>query len=524
MATYEVGNNDGRLLKKRTTMSLEEALEVAENGDLIKIKEDSYLKQETKIVISKSIILLGIATTSEEGQTLPTIGTNIVVDNNAEVTLSRIHLYAKDEPCLLVKDGASVATNEVLMECNRTKEGEPYTVISAKDQAEVNLHKTTIVINSNENVLNKILLENATCIMDKCTINSNIVMNNSYLKCNNSKISKLKSNKNHTIFVDKESEIEIKNSEIKGSINLTDESKARLDGISIVCEQEKWNGLRVLSQSSIIANNIVVENTASEGKNYPVVYIEDSNFELANCTIKPSMICDGNYTVGLKNSRGFIKNSTIEARLHIINSSLQCTDSEVVYNDNNVFFITDNSEVEITSTTVEGGKIEEKTSYPCVKAIKSKIKIIGSTIFQPNYHSAIEIKDSFLELDKFFASSATIIGSEVIIGEAEFAESLSVMNKSKISATCIVIHGEENGKINLYINQESELIADALGFVNLSSPNFKAERNANFYIKNIAMIKCDEEGEVCVDEDDAALLEKYEAGVEYFGEEVKPQA
>ena len=56
--------------------------------------------------------------------------------------------------------------------------------------------------------------------------------------------------------------------------------------------------------SSVVAENVVIENTATEGENYPIVYVkEQSKLELNKITIMPSSIRDGKHKIYVADSK-----------------------------------------------------------------------------------------------------------------------------------------------------------------------------------------------------------------------------
>ena len=91
---------------------------------------------------------------------------------------------------------------------------------------------------------------------------------------------------------------------IQGGLFVKNRAAVTLRNIGIRRQIAKSNCLNVSNGSSVVAENVVIENTATEGENYPIVYVkEQSKLELNKITIMPSSIRDGKHKIYVADSK-----------------------------------------------------------------------------------------------------------------------------------------------------------------------------------------------------------------------------
>jgi len=306
---------------------------------------------------------------------------------------------------------------------------------------------------------------------------------------------------------------------ILAGVCVTNKAKVVLNDICIRVDRDKHNCLTLKQASSVVAKNVLFQNTASQGINYPIVYIEgSSNLELDSVFVNASEIADGNHRVHVQESRCAVHNSTINARISINHSKLTCTNSEVMYAESTAVFAQNDSSVEILSSTISGGKIGDKTSYACMKCVDSKLTLTNSTVFQPQYSAALSLVNTVASANNSRCDSATFSNSKVSLNSTEFMGSLAIKDNSRVSGKDIIIVGRNNGQINLYANKNSSLIVDEISFAWLSTPNIRLEKNVTFEVGKLSVLEHENE-EFLYDENGNLLKLEYGSSIDYFGEE-----
>ena len=105
---------------------------------------------------------------------------------------------------------------------------------------------------------------------------------------------------------------------IAGIIFIKDSAKVVLKNLYIQTKKDKFNTLNVRGKSTLIATNLVIENTEREGTNYPIVYIDENSLvNLNDSLVRQSKIHDSNHRIYVENSTLNINNSTLNAKLYI---------------------------------------------------------------------------------------------------------------------------------------------------------------------------------------------------------------
>ena len=100
-----------------------------------------------------------------------------------------------------------------------------------------------------------------------------------------------------------------------------------------------------------------------------------------------------------------------------------------------------------------------------------------------------------------------------------FEESIFVEENSRFTGDVISIFGRMNGKINLYIAQNSEVKFNLINMGRLSVPPIKVERDSSFDVAKLRQIQYKEEsGSFEIDERKQPVVVAESLEIEYFGE------
>lgn len=307
---------------------------------------------------------------------------------------------------------------------------------------------------------------------------------------------------------------------IETGIFVNNKAEVTLKNLCLRRNFDKKNCLNVKNQSTVNAENLVIENTAADGENYPIVYVHNqSNLSFDNVRVAENAIRDGNHQVYLENSNFDVNNSEINARVYVKHSKINCNNTLVTYFDSNALFIKDNSSAIIKSSEFIGGKVTKEASYSCVMCRNSDLTLDNTVIYQPKYNSALEAIDSVVKLIEGKIDSATFIESEVTSGKAVFTESLALKKETKFKSNSFSILGEDNGRINLFAAEKSSLISEEINFGLLSLPNIKLERDVEFQVGALNKLEYDQGQESFIlGEDGNPIIVTNDLEIEYFGE------
>ncbi|WP_373712780.1 AAA family ATPase [Streptococcus sp.] len=287
--------------------------------------------------------------------------------------------------------------------------------------------------------------------------------------------------------------------------------------------RQKFEGSNVLvvrDNSVVKASNLQLENTAENGENYPIIYVDNhSNLSISDSEIRPSKILDGEHKCTIEDSKVEFLNSSIDAKIQLNNSRYLFESCIVKYSENNAINISDNSEGILRNCLIAGGNNEQDN--PCLRIDSSKITVDSSTIQQANYYCSVYGENSTLFLENAKIDSLFLTNnSEISIGKySEFVESVSLLDRTKLIADTFSIIGKDNDYINLYSAGLSTVEASTIFFGNLSQPNVKIERNVEFKVESLKQIKLNESAEEFELDDEGYFIEVTDlSDIELFGD------
>ena len=326
-------------------------------------------------------------------------------------------------------------------------------------------------------------------------------------------------NKNIAIIgnVDFNSNIEIQNTPVIATgFFVTKGAKVTLKNVIIRIAEEEKNALNIKEKSDFIGENLIIENI-KEGKLYPLVYIhKESKAKLDNVyfRVNSEAICNSY----IEDSDVTINSSVINTSLIVNNSKVSITNSTLEYYKSNVVNIKNNSKVTMFNNFLIGGFVEKDN--PCIAIRDADVEIDSVTIKQPNYYSSLYIVNSKVALSNMRITSINMIGSTVTIDKySVFEENVFVKDNTKFIGNEISILGHENGKINIFVTNNSELRFNTINIGNPMRPPIKIERNVEFNVQSLRLFQYDyDKGDFFINENNQYVLLDKPIDIVYFGE------
>jgi stage V sporulation protein K len=302
-------------------------------------------------------------------------------------------------------------------------------------------------------------------------------------------------------------------------IFVTNGATVTLKDICISRDNASTNGLNVKKGSTVIADNVLIENTASDGKVYPIVYIEgNSEVRFNQVTVKPSLIASDNHQLYVKDSKLELTNTSIAAKIYADHATIHCENVGVEYSKGSTLFSKEDSQITAKNSTFSGGFTSKETVYPCVYCKHSEITLDSCFVVQPDYFGALYTENTKVHLIKGKIDAAQFSTSSVSIEHTIFMGSMAASD-SAIHAGNFFIAGRDNNRINLFVTNKSSLKAENINFGRFSSPNIKIEKNVDFEVDHLNAFQYDVESEkFVVDENNYFITLNKELPIEYFGE------
>lgn len=304
---------------------------------------------------------------------------------------------------------------------------------------------------------------------------------------------------------------------IAGIIFIKDSAKVVLKNLYIQTKKDKFNTLNVRGKSTLIATNLVIENTAQEGTNYPIVYIDENSLvNLNDSLVRQSKIHDSNHRIYVENSTLNINNSTLDAKLYIVNAKVTCDNVGIKYNESNAVIVTKEANAILKNCFITGGVVEN--NWPCLLCKNSTLNISCSSIFQKLSSEACCGANSNINLFNNRIDSGDFSSCKVRSKKTTFVEGLTLYNKTEFTGDRVAILGRKNGKINLFADSNSKIQIDELSFGTTSNPNIKINRNVDFFVKKAYVLNYDPKNEEFIIDDNGRIkIVNDKLRIEYFG-------
>ena len=306
--------------------------------------------------------------------------------------------------------------------------------------------------------------------------------------------------------------------EIRTGVFVRKGAEVTLKNVAIRLNREKSNALNVKDLAAIVGEGLIIENAVKTGENYPIIYADDNaSIKLSKSVVRPSSL--EVHKVYAKDAKLDINASVIYASITMYNTKFKIDNTTVDYNASNTLSIKEKSKGSMYNNLIKGGDV--KDNIPCVFIKESEVSINSSTIFQPNYSSALCVINSTVNLTNIATSSAKIYDRAVVRVDEHsiFEESIFVEENSRFTGDVISIFGRMNGKINLYIAQNSEVKFNLINMGRLSVPPIKVERDSSFDVAKLRQIQYKEEsGSFEIDERKQPVVVAESLEIEYFGE------
>lgn len=415
MAYYKVGPDNSTFFSKRTTWELLDAINVAEDGDIIEITNSYYYESDISIKIDKNISIIGEIVGPENNQKLPIIHTGIFVSNGSHVTIKNLILRRDREKVNVVNiKENSTFIGENLLIANTVEEGELYPVI--------------------------------------------------YCDCSNLELNDIHLSENH------------------------------LDKHKLYANNSKINIYNSLLKSTVYIENCSLSLSETDFEDIPekttAIYSESSKVEIGNCEFSN--------------------------RLYFKKSSLHVTNITIKTDDTNAIVIANKSTAKIENCMFSN----KSEKSPCCFIEDSNLTVNTTTITQPNNTAALYCKNANINVSRIHTSSIQSSSSNIVISDySTIEEGVYLYNNTKISGSEISILGKENGKVNFFADNKSNINLDIINFGIPSSPTVKIERNVDFNVNILNFLQFNEETQdfYLNDNNQHIILDK-EVDISYFGE------
>lgn len=260
---------------------------------------------------------------------------------------------------------------------------------------------------------------------------------------------------------------------IIGRLHITNGATVVFQDLWFECNQEKTNILNCKAGAKVRLVNVVLENSITQGKAYPVIYAENEvelTLEKVQTKINENI-----------NGEIYAKNCTVTAnqckfincKIGLSKSELEMTYSKVNSKVSNVINAVDSK---VTMDAVEINGCSSDLNYPAIWGNNSSFTVKNSTILKPQYDAAVYlIKNSCFEADLSSVTSIDGYNSRVILKNSTVKEFLGIQDESYAYVDGKVdFLGQNEEKVDIYVGNKSAVLGEKFCFNRVINPNMKA--------------------------------------------------
>lgn len=297
------------------------------------------------------------------------------------------------------------------------------------------------------------------------------------------------------------------------------QATVKFENLMWTLSTDQSNALLVCEQATVHAVRCVFSNVATSGENYPIIYVDGGSYlEMLGSKVNLGSNPD--------NHRLYVEQSTIRLHDCLIEASLVLSQdtkylieaTQIIYPFGNVLNCEGNSSGKAINTIFRGGVASE--NVPCVYLENSQLNLADVQIRQSKYDSALCALDSHITVTKTTIDSLSIYRSQMAVPSfVVFSESCAIKDNSILQGGEAGFFGYENGKVNLFASEGSQIELKRIFMAQLSQPAIKLERNVSFSVPTIKVVKFDSVKQTIVGDEQGNFVEEpIEISIERFGD------
>lgn len=343
MAYYKVGPDNSSFFSKRTTWELLDAINVAEDGDIIEVDNSYVYNSENAISINKSISIIGKVDESENSQLQPIIINQIHIDNGVTVTIKNFSISINKEKAnaITIKDKSALIGENLFIE-NTSKKDKLSPIIGCVN-SNLKLIETSILANNLS--VSAIYARDSNLNIYDSSFEAKLEIENSTLFISNTDFENIP--QNQIAINTNGSEVKVDSCKFSNKLNF---EKSNLHVTNTTIKTDDTNAISIKNKSTVKIENSLFSNKSEK---YPCCYVEESNL-----TTNSSTFIQPNNTVTL-----YCKNANINiSRIHT--SSIYSRSSSIIISDYSTIeegvYLYENTKIsgrEISILGKENGKV-----------------------------------------------------------------------------------------------------------------------------------------------------------------------
>lgn len=246
----------------------------------------------------------------------------------------------------------------------------------------------------------------------------------------------------------------------------------------------------VTTKSNATFNNCIVNDTDVNQKMVLILAENKSHLTMIDSWTYPQS-SDLRKTVKVLDSQGTFQNSTFYSTLTFEQSEIQILNCTMKYDGRNVIS-SSSSKLVIKDSYIEGGNIEQRNPAFWIK--NSSVTVKSSSIIQKvsndqsneNFTNAVYTMDSHLIFSDCTVSALSINNSKLFMSSSVIKYVLVIQNLSLARVKKFVdFHGEYDKRVDLFISDNSALIADEIKVHRIARPNIRVNLRSDLYINQL---------------------------------------
>ncbi|MBK0348972.1 AAA family ATPase [Aerococcaceae bacterium zg-ZJ1578] len=231
--------------------------------------------------------------------------------------------------------------------------------------------------------------------------------------------------------------------------------------------------------------SVVFENDSKNFSNFLIIADQKSNLNLNDFEVKYS---EKGEVIKVQNESNLnvSDSQNLWCKFDIESSKAEIDNSNISYHNGNVIWVKNNSEVLIRNSTITS-TVQNEKNWPAVYIGNSAITTENCIIKQENYECALYVIDrSVLQSTNDIIYSLGLEETVAYLNGTTFEYCLLAYKKSHIiSQKGIIIKGTLDRLIDLFLSEDSSLIANQLEINRLANPNIRLGNRVLAYVQSL---------------------------------------
>lgn len=145
--------------------------------------------------------------------------------------------------------------------------------------------------------------------------------------------------------------------------------RVTLTDLQLTVADPAQNTLKIGAHAEVLATNLLIENIATHGENYPIIFIEDgAEVTFNNLTVPGSLIADGQHAIFVQDAVLNIKKAKVAAKIMLDNGRMFADGLVITYRDGHGIQAYNSAAAVLSNGAINAGGVNGEEILPAVYA------------------------------------------------------------------------------------------------------------------------------------------------------------